>query len=142
MEEKKRPFPDEHIPPVEKPPLGIKPREVCAAERLQVVRDVIHRYTKSGCPGNPEWLVEYFGLTEYLREIEERQEVAYVQGKEAMKRFREIFKPKKQRSENDARDNEIQGTEKVSEEKDPGAECNTCRGCPSLCDRQDCSDRV
>lgn len=45
-----------------KPPLGLTPREIWVAQRVQDIREAIQRYTEANMPIPQDWIEEYNDL--------------------------------------------------------------------------------
>jgi hypothetical protein len=57
----------ELVEPIEKPPLGLKPRKFAVQERLVEVLQAMTRYVEAGKKIPDEWDKEYAELYDYLR---------------------------------------------------------------------------
>ena len=66
-------------------PLGIKPKHISQNERLQDLRLAIDRYIQAGESVDPDWLMEYYEIVEYLFAWEESR------SKAAESSFRKAF---------------------------------------------------
>lgn len=57
-----------HYMPIEKPPLGLMPRKIHDERRLHDVANAINRYIAHGYEIPTEWVEEYNGLVNRIRE--------------------------------------------------------------------------
>lgn len=42
-----------------KPPLGLRPRHIAEAQRMDEIKDAVRRYMDAGLPLPAEWIAEY-----------------------------------------------------------------------------------
>lgn len=52
---------------MEKPPIGLKPRNIFLTERIQDIKEAIVRYLNANQPVPQEWIIEYNDLSKQIK---------------------------------------------------------------------------